>query len=239
MLEKTANMARKDHPFVPRRSANPSFMRFAAIALTIAGILFVFYPSLRPFSDEKSLLGAAAFASTEWIVSHTMAILAFIFLTIGMFGLYLSLQDTFVEKLVLRGLVLIWVGTGLTLPFYGAEVFSLHAIGQEAIKQQSTDLMNLSNDIRLGPGFFMILAGLIIAAVGSVLAAIAIWKSRTMAKWSGIPFAFGILMYLPQFTGTQPIRVAHGLALAVGCFWIAYYLIIFSSYPISRVQNCQ
>ncbi|TLS48909.1 hypothetical protein FE782_28320 [Paenibacillus antri] len=209
------------YPPVSRRTANPFFIRRAAIALAISGILFVVYPSLRPFSDETSLFGAAAFASTEWIVSHTLAILAFVLMTLGMFGLYVSLQDTSVEKLALRGFVLTMIGTGLTLPFYGAEVFGLNAIGREVIHQHKLELMSLANVIRFGPGFYMILGGLILVGVGSVIAAMAIWKSRTMPQWSGVPFAFGFLMYLPQFLGTQPIRVAHGVILAVGCLWVA------------------
>ncbi|WP_373231452.1 hypothetical protein [Cohnella sp.] len=219
--EKNINIANKDNHVVSRSAANTNRIQFSVMALTVAGILFVLYPTLRPFSDETSLLGAAAFASTNWIVAHVMAILAFVLLTAGLFGLYISLQDTFVEHLALRSLVFTWLGAGLTLPFYGAEVFGLNAIGLEAIKQQSADLISLANDVRFGPGFFMILSGLVLMAVGSILAAVAIWKSRIMPKWSGIPLALGFLMYLPQFMGTQPIRVAHGLVVATGCLWIA------------------
>lgn len=221
MSKKTISLAHRDHLSVSTSSPNPGFVRFAAIALAAAGLLFVLYPSLRPFSDEATMRGAAAFASTDWLISHMMAILAFVLMNIGLLGLFFLLQGTSVEKLVLRSLVLIGIGVGLTLPFYGAEVFSLHAIGREVIARQNTDLMQLSNDIRFGPGLFMIAAGLLLAAIGSVLTAVSVWKSRTLPKWSGIPFAFGILLYLPQYTGTQPVRVAHGLALAAGCVWIA------------------
>jgi hypothetical protein len=67
----------------------------------------------------------------------------------------------------------------------------------------------------------MILAGLVLLAIGSILTAAAVWKSRAIAKWSGVPFAIGFLLYLPQFLGTQQIRVAHGLLVAAGCLWIA------------------
>lgn len=33
----------------------------------------------------------------------------------------------------IQALVLSWIGIGLTLPYYGAETFGLHAIGQEDI----------------------------------------------------------------------------------------------------------
>ena len=62
-------------------------------------------------------------------------------------------------------------------------------------------------------------------AVGAVLVAIAVWRSGTLSRWSGIPFALGFVLYLPQFFGTQPIRVAHGLLVALGCIWVAVSLV--------------
>ena len=35
------------------------------------------------------------------------------------------------------------------------------------------------------------------------------------------PFALAFALYIPQFFGTQPIRVAHGLLVTIGCVWIA------------------
>ena len=60
------------------RSTTAFRVRLGAGALAIAGALFVVYPALRPFSDETSLQGAAAFASTAWIVAHMLAMVGFI-----------------------------------------------------------------------------------------------------------------------------------------------------------------
>lgn len=30
-----------------------------------------------------------------------------------------------------------------------------------------------------------------------------------------------MLLYLPQFFGPPPVRIAHGVLLAVGCLWLA------------------
>lgn len=46
----------------------PIRIRISAFSFVISAILFVLYPAIRPFSDEASLQGAAAFASTEWMV---------------------------------------------------------------------------------------------------------------------------------------------------------------------------
>lgn len=193
----------------------------SASSLVISGILFVLYPALRPFSDETSLEGAAAFASTEWLVAHMLAIVAFTLLPLGLLGLHNSLHGTTVNSLAFWALVLCLLGIGLTLPFYGGESFGLHAIGLEAIRQQSAELISLANIVRSGAGLVMFLIGLLLLGIATILFAIAIWKSGKYPKWSGIPFASGMCLYIPQFFVGQPLRVAHGLLVAIGCIWIA------------------
>ena len=219
----TLNRANQATP--PRRvltrSTTASRIRLGAIALAVAGVLFALYPTLRPFSDEASLQGAAAFGSTAWLVAHMLAMVAFILTTLGLFALYLCLEDTPAERLAFRALIVAWIGAGLTLPFYGAEAFGLHAIGQRALAGQSAVLISLAGDVRSGAGLGMFLAGLLLLATGAILAAAAIWQSRRLPRGSGVPLALGFALYIPQFFGSQPIRVAHGLLVAAGCLWIA------------------
>jgi hypothetical protein len=204
------------------RSTNASRIRLGAVSLAVSGILFVLYPLLRPFSDEFSLQGAQAFASIAWILAHMLAVVGFILLVLGLLGLHIALQHTAAQRLAFLALVLSWIGIGLTLPYYGAELFGLHAIGQEAVRQHSAALLALANAVRFGPGFIVIVVGLGLLAVGTILVALAVWRSGTLSRWSGIPLALGFVLYLPQFLGTQPIRVAHGLLVALGCIWIAF-----------------
>jgi hypothetical protein len=56
---------------------SPVRVRLGALALGMAGVFFVLYPAIRPYSDETSLQGAAAFASTAWIVAHVLAMAGF------------------------------------------------------------------------------------------------------------------------------------------------------------------
>jgi hypothetical protein len=134
-------------------------------------------------------------------------------------------QKTAVERLAFLALVLKWTGVGLILPYYGAEMFGLRAIGQEALRQHSTALLTLVDAIRLGPGAIVFVAGLLLLAVGAILVAIAVWRSGTLSRWSGLPFSLGFVLYLPQFFGSQPLRVAHGLIVALGCIWIALSMV--------------
>jgi hypothetical protein len=179
---------------------------------------------MRPFSDEVTFQGAGAFASGRWILAHVLAMLAFTLLIMGLLALYLRSRGTAVERLLLRSLVVCWFGVGLTLPFYGAEAFGLHSIGQYALSQKDVALVGLANDVRTGPGLPIFVLGLLVLAVGTIMMAVAAWKSRAMAKWSGVPLAVGFALYLPQFAASQPLRVIHGAVITVSCLWIAGYL---------------
>jgi uncharacterized membrane protein len=195
--------------------------RLLAGALAIAGILFGLYPIVRPFSDEISFQGAAAFASTAWVVAHMMAMAGFVLLTLGLLGLHRALQDTAVERLAFRALVVGLAGVGLTLPFYGVEAFGVHEIGQVALWSHDITLMKVAFSARTGLQLYVFLAGLLLIGASAIMVATAAWKSRLFPKWSGIPFAVGFALYIPQFFGTQAIRVAHGGLVTAGCLWIA------------------
>lgn len=198
--------------------------RFSAGALVISGILFVIYPALRPFSDEGSLQGAAAFGSGAWLASHMLAIVAFTLLPPGLLGLQRSLLGTSAERPLFVAVVLSMIGTGFTLPFYGGEAYGLHALGQEALRQNSASPLDLAEVIRSGPGLAMFLAGLLLLAASAIATATALWRSCRYPKACGVPFAVGMSLYIPQFFGTQPLRIVHGLLVAGGCVWIAVCL---------------
>src|SRR5919108_4275818 len=139
------------------QKSNGLRFHLTALSLVLSGILFVLYPLIRPFSDESSLQGAGAFASFSWVLAHSLAMVAFVLLALGLLGLYLHLREMAVERRAIQALVLSWIGVGLTLPYYGAETFGLHAIGQEAVRQHSSALLALANAVRFGPGFIVII----------------------------------------------------------------------------------
>ena len=152
------------------------------------------------------------------------AMVAFTLLPLGLVGLHNSLKETAAEGIGYWALVLNLIGTGFTLPFYGAETFGLHVIGQEAISQHNAELMRMANIVRAA-GFHMFVIGLILLAASAALTAIAVWKSGKYSKWSGVPFALGFLLYYQQFFWNQSLRIAHGMLVAVGCLWLAMGLL--------------
>lgn len=120
----------------------------------------------------------------------------------------------------------IWLGVGLTLPYYGAEVFGLHAVGQSALGDNSGTLVKpLVHDIRWEAGIWFIVMGLFPLAIGAIVLARAIWSCGALQRWAGVPLAAGLALYIPQFTGPQAIRVIHGLLMLTGCWWLGSSLI--------------
>jgi uncharacterized membrane protein YhaH (DUF805 family) len=150
-----------------------------------------------------------------------LAMVAFTLLPVGMLSVYSSMEKTAAERTGFWAFVLTMIGIGLTLPFYGGEAYGLHAIGQAAMNQQDVGLMALPAVVRGGPGLIMFLTGLLVLGASAIVVAVAIWKSGAYPKWSGVPYAIGMALYIPQFFGSQPLRVAHGVLVALGCLWIA------------------
>lgn len=63
--------------------------------------------------------------------------------------------------------------------------------------------------------------GLLMLGVGAVLAAVAVWRSGALPRYSGIVFALGFALFIPQFYTPPAVRIAHGLLVAAGLAWLA------------------
>ncbi|MEV0590770.1 hypothetical protein [Nonomuraea cavernae] len=188
--------------------------RLTSLALAAGGVLFLVYPAVRPSGDD-----AAAMASTAWIIGHLAAMIGFILLALGLLGLHGLLGD----RLSLRAAVVTWIGAGLTLPYYGAEDFGLSVIARRSLRDDAPALMELAEEFRYGPvALSMFAAGLVLLAVGVVMAAVAVRRSGTLAGWSAAPLALGFVLFVPQFFGPYPLRIAHGALIAVGGLWLSY-----------------
>ncbi|MEV6980753.1 hypothetical protein AB0M95_05760 [Sphaerisporangium sp. NPDC051017] len=196
-------------------------VRFGAAALMVAGVLFFLYPVVRPYSDESSMSGAEAIGSSAWVASHLFAMIGFILLTLGLLGVHLVLG----HRRSLHALVVTMIGTGLTLPYYGAEDFGLYVIARRVVAQGDLSLMALVEEFRFQPvAVTMFGAGLVLLGVGVVMAAAAVWRSGVLARWSAVPLAAAFALFLPQFFGTGTLRIAHGVLTALGALWLGVEL---------------
>jgi hypothetical protein len=190
-------------------SAPPS-----AAALALAGALFALYPAARPGGDATTAGAVEAFASPAWRAAHLSAVVAFVLLPLGL----LAVRGV----LARRAALVTWLGVGLTLPYYGAETLALHALGTRALRTGDGGLLALAEEIRMGPVQLTAFGvGLLLIAVGAVLAAVAVRRSGLLPRWSGVPLAAGMVLYLPQFYAPPGLRVAHGLLVAAGCLVLA------------------
>jgi hypothetical protein len=202
-------------------STTATRIRAGAAALAAAGVLFLAYPALRPWHDEGTVAGAtASMSSSAWVTAHFFAMLGFILMPLGLLALRAALAATVAESLALTAAVLSWIGAGLVLPYYGAEDFGLHAIAGSAGTR--ADLLSLVHAVRYQPLAMTIFAvGLLLLAAGAIMAAIAVWQSHVLPRASGILFATGMALFLPQFFSPAPVRIAHGILLAAGSIVLA------------------
>jgi len=202
--------------------AEPVSRRAGAVMLALAGALFLLYPVTRPWADEATLDGARGMASAAWMVAHLSAISGFILLVLGMQALTSVLRPTRAGLPAARALVVTWIGVGLTLPYYGVEVFGAHVIAQRAVAANDVGVLDMVSKFRFNPAAATLFAaGLTLLAVGMIVAAVAIWRSGSLARWSGVPAAIGFTLFIPQFFAGAEVRIAHGVLIAAGCAWLA------------------
>ncbi|GAA3989400.1 hypothetical protein GCM10022247_04960 [Allokutzneria multivorans] len=171
--------------------------------LVLSGLLFLLYPVLRPWHDETTVDGArAAMGSTAWVLAHLVAMLGFVLVPIALLGLR--------ERLGTTPTIVMWLGAGLVLPYYGAEDFGLFAAASH-----DSDLLAVAETLRYNAFAVTLFGiGLLALAVGAVLVAV---KDR-----SAVLFAAGFVLFLPQFFTPAPMRIAHGVLMLVGLLWFAF-----------------
>jgi hypothetical protein len=201
-------------------------IRWGAVALAVAGVLFVLYPAVRPWQDESTVEGATrAMSSGAWVAAHLFAMVGFILVALGLLAVWNAVGRTRAERLALAAVVTGWVGIGLTLPYYGAEDFGLNAIARKAAEGKVPDLLDLVDAVRFSAVPITTFGlGLLLLAVGAVLAAVAIWRSGVLPRSSGILFGVAFALFLPQFFTPSAVRIAHGVLVATGSIWLALAL---------------
>jgi hypothetical protein len=199
-------------------------IRVGAVALAVAGVLFVAYPAARPWHDENTVSGAtSSMSSTAWVASHFFAILGFILLPLGLLAVRTAMASTKAEPTAMLATVLAWIGAGLILPYYGAEDFGLHAIAGP--HGRGADLLAVVNAVRYQPLAITIFGvGLVLLAIATIMVGVAVWRSHVLPKASAVLLAVGFALYLPQFFGPAAVRVGHGVLVGAGLLVLAVAL---------------
>ncbi len=211
---------------VDRALALRPLVRFGAVTLALSGLLFLLYPAVRPWHNESTVGGAiASLSSGTWVAAHVFAILSLILMPLGMLALCAISAGTRGGRLTFAGTVIMWLGAGLTLPYYGAEDFALHAIARTASSGAQLDLLALVNAIRFGAAAAVTFAaGLALLGIAGVLLAISTWRTAILPRFSAVPLAVALVLLIPQFYLPAWARIAHGILVAVALLWLAWAL---------------
>ncbi|HEY1176871.1 MAG TPA: hypothetical protein VGF17_11995 [Phytomonospora sp.] len=199
--------------------ATPATTRFGAAALGAAGVLFAGYQLLRPYADETTMDGLKAMASNQWIAAHLFASLAYLLIPFGFYALRPLVGFT---KTATAAVVTAWIGAGMTILYYGAEIFGVHEMAVRGVAANDITMLELVDGFRYHPAAITIFAfGLLLLGASGILAAVAIAKSPAVASWTGWPLAVGLATLLPQFFTPPAGRMVHGVLVALGGIAVA------------------
>ncbi|MFD3704466.1 hypothetical protein ACFWUP_15095 [Nocardia sp. NPDC058658] len=198
-------------------------VRLGALAFAFAGILFLIYEVAAPrVTDQTSLEAAESWASAGWAVAHLAAIIGLILIPLGYGALRRYLEGTRTGNIAALAATIGYIGSALTISYYGAEVYGLKAIGQRAVTDDDASLTEVGNAFRNdSTAVSAFLIGLALIAVAAVLAAMAVWRSGTLNRWSGVPLAALLVAMLPQFFLPHAGRIVWGGLLAAAALWLA------------------
>jgi hypothetical protein len=193
--------------------------RAGAAALAASAVALAAFPLIRPFFPldvfSASILESAArpVASTAWLLSHLMAMLAFAALPLGILALGDRVAAAGEEAAARRAAWWSLGGVGLLLPAFGVESFALPLIGRAYLDGRA-DVEALVAPIYRGPMTLVLLAGLALLAVGAFGLAGAIRRTGLLPGWAAVVFAFGLALWCPIFP--RAVRVLDGLLIGIG-----------------------
>jgi hypothetical protein len=193
-----------------------------AIAFALAGILFAIYEAAAPRVDQTTLDGAESWTTAGWAVAHLAAIVGLVLIPLGYGAVRGFLEGTRNEKTAFFAATTGYIGSALTISYYGAEAYGLKAIGRRAVEDGDATLTEVGEAFRYDPtamGVFLI--GLVLIALAAVLAATAVWRSGTINRWSAVPLAALLVTMLPQYFLPHAGRIVWGALVAAAALWLA------------------
>jgi len=229
MTTPAATHRARTRPPSPADAALRRTMRWTTAGALASGSLLLLFPALRPWPDEAvaTLALAEAFASDRWVVAHLCGIAGLGLLAPTFLGLRSVLRGRHAPggRAATAAVATAWAGAGACALYFGAEIFGIRAIAEAALRAGDPALLADVEVLREQPAAMTVFGlGLALVAAAGVLAAVALWRGGVRPRWSGVPLAAGLVLYLPQFFGTPAVRVGHGVLVAVGLALVAWAL---------------
>jgi hypothetical protein len=207
-----------------------NWIRIGLLALPISGVLTAWStitPQPNPVTEFEAW---SRFVTTiDYLLGHLLGTtLGVILLNFGVIalGAYLAREGGRSGRLGLVALVTTIAANMLFLTVSGWGAFGEPAIGRAYLSGIEEAMR-----IDLGPDFSVIfLLSIALAFIGNVLLGIAVWRSRTLPKWSGaIWIAWAVMFYIAGvlygllFVGSSPPTQPVGAVLmAISGGWIVW-----------------
>jgi hypothetical protein len=213
---------------MPNKSPAAAWIRAGLIALPVYGLITA-VTTIKPQPDQVTdPEGWARFvSSTTYLIEHLASnVLGTALLIFGTFALGALLAGSRAPRLALWGMVLSVASNVLFTVPGTISTFATPAIGSSYLAG-NREVMR----VEFSPVLTAIVAlALLLAVIGNVILAVAIWRSGTLPKWSGVLWAAGsVIFYLlgaalgMATTGaslpTQPVGAA---LLAIAGAWISW-----------------
>lgn len=213
---------------MPTGVASRAVTRSTAAAFAAAGVLWALFPVLRPWADKVASTPddlAAAWASDAWAVAHLCGIAALGLLAPALLGLRSLLAAAPGGRgatLLTWATALAWIGAAGASLYYGAEIFGIRTFAEASVQRGDATLLDEVQVLRDQPIAVVLFGvGLLLVALAGVLAAIALFRARAPLAWTGVVFAAGLALVLPQFFFGAEVRIVHGVLFGVGCLAVA------------------
>jgi hypothetical protein len=194
-------------------------LRAGAIAFGLAALmqvpsLFSVQPPSDPAHNREFALGANTasfrFATSLEIYALTPVIL-------GMYALYAIIARRPPRRTAITGLVLTVVGAGCLLPGTGYATFVMPAAGILISQGHDQDVLLLLDQVFAEPGWILVFLGGLLYLVGLLIMSIAVWRSRTLSRWTAGLLAAAALVGVPTFLDVVALARV-GAALSIAAF---------------------
>jgi hypothetical protein len=195
------------------------FLRWCGIALAAAGVSMVVATLLHPSRETATTIVAA---EPRLVAAHVVYTFAWLLVLLGLPGLYAA-QRGGMGRLGLVGFLTAFSGTYLI-----AVTGNFGFLAPVLAKQSPTVLDSLSQYLPV-----VTINGLaaILFMIGYILFGIAMIRTATLPRWSGVLVAVGAPAHLLGFgiaqlvsTAAWPIAILGSVSLGAGLAWAGYRL---------------
>lgn len=197
--------------------------RIAAIALAVAGVIFILIQPLHPHEDVTSI------TTGTWFIVHILSLTMAVLGLAGVTGVYLS-QITRSGIFGLLGYLVfsLFFITQAAVNFAEAFILPLSAAGSPALTEDVASLFAtgyvLQTDV--GPLAIVGAAGAVLYLGGGILFAVGVLRANVLPRWTGILLIVASLSSLAA--AILPHELARYAAIPMGIALIALGVTLFA-----------